>query len=157
MAAGAKDKQAQVHSPLKPYSSRYDPDVFISPLLSPTRPVKPVYGMTPDPIKLTVTLKDIGLEGLDSPVPNKASDNRKQIVEDNKKKQESQTNPLVPLRKSQNDAKMFSPRSNTKPVSLLSSAKFVQKPHTIIPKASPRASPRGIRFGSPNKAINAND
>ncbi|KAK8876604.1 hypothetical protein M9Y10_006822 [Tritrichomonas musculus] len=157
MAAGAKDKQAQVHSPLKPYSSRYDPDVFISPLLSPTRPVKPVYGMTPDPIKLTVTLKDIGLEGLDSPVPNKASDNRKQIVEDNKKKQESQTNPLVPLRKSQNDAKMFSPRSNTKPVSLLSSAKYVQKPHTIIPKASPRASPRGIRFGSPNKAIKAND
>lgn len=68
---------AQVDSPQKKkesFFSNYNPNVFYTPLYTESdQPTKPVRKIATEPIKLTVTLKDIGLEGLDSSSPDLAS------------------------------------------------------------------------------------
>lgn len=70
-----ENKQTIQESPRKkPFVSHYDPIVFCPPLYeAANKPAKPVYGSTKNPIKLTVTLKDIGY---DSPIPGKAAEMR---------------------------------------------------------------------------------
>lgn len=73
-----ENKQTQTiqESPRKkPFVSHYDPDCYYLYEAS-NKPAKPVHDQTKNPIKLTVTLKDIGLEGLDSPIPGKAAEMR---------------------------------------------------------------------------------
>lgn len=72
-----ENKQTIQESPWKkPFVSHYDPIVFYLPLYeAANKPAKPVYGSTKIPIKLTVTLKDIGF---DSPIPGKAAEMRQQ-------------------------------------------------------------------------------
>lgn len=56
------------------FVSNYDPSIFYTPLYQAAdKPCKPVHNRVKYPIKLTVTLKDIGLEGLDSSNPNEPS------------------------------------------------------------------------------------
>lgn len=56
----------------------YDRSVFYTPMhTAADKPCKPVRNRIKTPIKLTVTLKDIGLEGLDSPIPDETAQIRK--------------------------------------------------------------------------------
>ena len=66
-----------------PKTSTYDPSIFYAPFPSsqesvPGKRVKYVNDLITDPIKLTVTLKDIGLEGLDSAIPEITKSRRKE-------------------------------------------------------------------------------
>ena len=99
--ANTKDMKTQTQTQItevtksprkKQYFSNYDPSIFYSNSTSPTWPVKPVRGKVSSPIKLKVTLKDIGLEGLDSPTTNEPADNSKpaSLLSSTKKAQKSQ-------------------------------------------------------------------
>ena len=69
-----------------PYFSSYDPSIFYTPFQAQSsKPCKPVRNLVKNPIRLTISLKDIGLEGLDSSSPDKASDIRQR---EKQKKQE---------------------------------------------------------------------
>ena len=102
-----------------PFSSNYDPSIFYTPIYSYADEVgMPVHGLVKYPIKLTITLKDIGLEGLDSSTPDKTSRiKRRELQRMQKIMQKSQDNsipqqqkinpPIIPLKR---DRPRFSPR-----------------------------------------------
>lgn len=81
---------SSIDSPRKkePFVSSYDPAIFYTPLYNktPTKTGMPKHHLVDYTIKLTVTLKDIGLEGLDSPYvkksPRKSRRQRKQASRD---------------------------------------------------------------------------
>ncbi|KAK8889378.1 hypothetical protein M9Y10_034124 [Tritrichomonas musculus] len=149
-------KNVKKSPPLKPFISHYDRSVFYEKPKHNSPPLmqaKPVYGNSPGPIKLTVTLKDIGLEGLDSPIPSKAVELREKVKieqENAKLSARNQQNSQVPLSPSRrahlapiNESNINSPSqlntyNSPKPVSLLSSAQKAKRSQTIIPKTSSR-------------------
>ena len=55
------------------HQSTYDPSIFYTNSLSPTKPAK-VVPLCTDKVPITVSLKDIGLEGLDSSTPGKTQE-----------------------------------------------------------------------------------
>ncbi|KAK8876526.1 hypothetical protein M9Y10_006742 [Tritrichomonas musculus] len=70
-----------------PFVSNYDPSVFYTPAFpSLDTPTRPVRQKVTNPIKLTVTLSDIGLEGLDSSTPDKAYNIRKRLRQQKEEK-----------------------------------------------------------------------
>lgn len=111
-----------------PFVSHYDRSVFYTNIFSASdKPCKPVHNRVKYTIKLTVTLKDIGLEGLDSPVPDETS----RIKQREHQKRQGSASP----------SRSKSSNKNPKPIGLLSTQKS-QKRQTVKPKASPRGSPR---------------
>lgn len=139
--------------PLKPFVFHYDRSVFYEQNSSPSLQAKHVNGNSPGPIKLKVTLKDIGLEGLDSPDPTKALElqRKRKIEQENSKlnernKQNTQANlpssrrdRLAPMEEyNKNNPNARNTHINPKPISLLSSAHNAQRSQKIIPKTSSR-------------------
>ena len=146
-------KNVKISPPLKPFVSHYDRSVFYQQHSSPSMQVKQAKGISPEPIRLKVTLKDIGLEGLDSPDPNKALElQRKRKIEQensklNARNQENTKTPLSSSRRSflapmeesnKNNQNARITYYNPKPVSLLSTAHKAQRSQKIIPKTSSR-------------------
>lgn len=73
----------------QPFVSTYDPTIFNSPIYNKTslKPGLPVHNLVDYKIKLTVTLKDIGLEGLDVPYVKRSSKSRKRDQKRNERLQ----------------------------------------------------------------------
>lgn len=157
------------------YASNYDPSIFYTSMRKKSNtPSKPIHGLVKYTIKLTVTLKDIGLEGLDSSSPDKALKILKRELKKKGKSKKSNDNstflPQLPaepptrsprIKRLIEDAEVVEPiyegtfyknriqkstninsSNDPKPIGLLSSNQKGQKPQTVIPKASPRGSPR---------------
>lgn len=170
-----------------PYFSSYDPSIFYTPMYTESSKVtKPIRNQVTEPIKLTVTLKDIGLEGLDSPSPDKAYNirKRKQQRRQEKLRRSQRSNPsqsktvspptiqpplisprmkkifgqsakLTPIYEGtfyKNRAQNPTDLNDPKPIGLLSASQKPQKPQPIIPKTSPRGSPRLNTSGSGNNS-----
>ncbi|KAK8841570.1 hypothetical protein M9Y10_027194 [Tritrichomonas musculus] len=91
----------------KPFVSHYDPSIFYTPMHKAADvPCKPVHNRVKYQIKLTVTLKDIGLEGLDSSSPDKPyqARQREQQRKQEKRSQKSSSPSTSPQIKKQKSA-----------------------------------------------------
>lgn len=173
-------KSPENRSPRKKYQEivKYDPSIFQNndfADLYTSNEGKPSQNLVTDLPKLTVTLKDIGLEGLDSSTPDKAENIRKTEKEQQEKLKEKERaksarkprykrqtpSPRSRKRfnqstrvKDNNDttfsdsAKINGSEESPKPAGLLETIQNAQKLQTVIPKTNQNGSPKANKIVS---------